>query len=117
MPGVFRNLFALMLLALILQACGKEPGVEQPSPVPTADVAAPAVAVAVAAPPPIDPVTGFKMASDWELVRNNCIGCHQDEPGYGGVSGPELYTAWERLQPSFIASWTSAGTYTPLAWL
>jgi hypothetical protein len=75
MPGVFRNLFALMLLALILQACGKEPGVEQPSPVPTADVAAPAVA----APPPIDPVTGFKMASDWELVRNNCIGCHSSK--------------------------------------
>ncbi len=36
---------------------------------------------------------------------NNCIACHQDEPGYGGVSGPELYTAWDRLQPAFIASY------------
>lgn len=43
---------------------------------------------------------------------NNCIGCHQDEPGYGGVSGPELYTAWDRLQPAFIASYTA----DPVAW-
>lgn len=43
---------------------------------------------------------------------NNCIACHQDEPGYGGVSGPELYTAWERLQPEFIASYIA----DPVAW-
>lgn len=41
-----------------------------------------------------------------------CDGCHQDGPGYGGVSGPELYTAWQRLQPEFIASYIA----DPLAW-
>lgn len=25
---------------------------------------------------PLDPATGFKMAGDWELVRNNCVACH-----------------------------------------
>lgn len=54
----------------------------------------------------------------WRLAQmnfakfNNCIACHQDEPDYGGVSGPELYTAWERLQPAFIASYIS----DPVAW-
>lgn len=24
----------------------------------------------------LDPLTGFKMTGDWELVRGNCIGCH-----------------------------------------
>ncbi len=43
---------------------------------------------------------------------NNCGGCHQDEEGYGGVSGPELYTAWDRLQPAFIASFIK----DPVAW-
>jgi len=54
----------------------------------------------------------------WRLAQmnfakfNNCIACHQDEPDYGGVSGPELYSAWERLQPSFIASYIA----DPIAW-
>lgn len=34
-----------------------------------------------------------------------CGSCHQDEEGYGGVSGPELYSSIERLQPAFIASY------------
>jgi mono/diheme cytochrome c family protein len=33
-----------------------------------------------------------------------CLACHFIEPDYGGVSGPELYTAAKRLQPEFIAS-------------
>lgn len=41
-----------------------------------------------------------------------CDGCHQDEPGVGGVSGPELYTAWKRLQPAFISSYIA----NPVAW-
>ena len=24
----------------------------------------------------LDPLTGLKIAGDWELVRNNCIACH-----------------------------------------
>ena len=31
---------------------------------------------AVAAEPALDPVTGFKMTGDWELVRGNCTACH-----------------------------------------
>lgn len=41
-----------------------------------------------------------------------CDGCHQDAPGRGGVSGPELYSAWQRLQPAFISSYTA----NPTAW-
>lgn len=54
----------------------------------------------------------------WRLAQmnfskfNNCIACHQDEPDYGGLSGPELYTAWDRLQPAFIASYIA----DPVAW-
>jgi hypothetical protein len=31
---------------------------------------------AQAAEPETDPLTGLKMAGDWEVVRNNCIACH-----------------------------------------
>jgi len=41
-----------------------------------------------------------------------CGACHRDTPEYGGVSGPELYTAWNRLQPEFIVSYTR----NPTAW-
>lgn len=41
-----------------------------------------------------------------------CNACHQDAPGRGGVSGPELYSAWSRLQPKFISSYIA----NPLAW-
>ena len=30
--------------------------------------------------------------------------CRQIEPHYGGLSGPEVYTAATRLQPEYIAS-------------
>jgi mono/diheme cytochrome c family protein len=26
--------------------------------------------------PQLDPLTGLKMAGDWEVVRNNCTACH-----------------------------------------
>ncbi|MEZ5565185.1 MAG: c-type cytochrome [Gammaproteobacteria bacterium] len=41
-----------------------------------------------------------------------CDACHQDSAGVGGLSGPELYTAWQRLQPAFIASYMG----NPVAW-
>lgn len=43
---------------------------------------------------------------------NDCLACHQIEPGYGGLSGPELYTAAKRLQPLYIASYLR----NPQAW-
>lgn len=41
-----------------------------------------------------------------------CIACHRIEPDYGGLSGPELYTAGARLKPAYIASYIR----NPQAW-
>lgn len=41
-----------------------------------------------------------------------CGACHKDTPKYGGISGPELYTAWQRLQPKFITSYIQ----DPMVW-
>ncbi len=41
-----------------------------------------------------------------------CSSCHRDRPDFGGVSGPELYTAAERLQANFLASYIR----NPQAW-
>ncbi len=36
---------------------------------------------------------------------SGCLACHEIEPDYGGVSGPEVYTISKRLQPDFIYSY------------
>ena len=41
-----------------------------------------------------------------------CLGCHQIEPGYGGTSGPEVYTVGNRLQEDYIISFIQ----NPQAW-
>ncbi|GAB4393149.1 MAG: hypothetical protein Tsb0032_11470 [Kiloniellaceae bacterium] len=41
-----------------------------------------------------------------------CAACHRDTPKLGGLSGPELHTAWQRLQPEFITSYIR----DPAAW-
>ncbi len=41
-----------------------------------------------------------------------CSSCHRDRPDLGGVSGPELYTATERLQEKFMLSYIR----NPQAW-
>lgn len=41
-----------------------------------------------------------------------CIACHRDGPDSGGVSGPELYTAWTRNTPEFLFAYIQA----PSAW-
>lgn len=47
-----------------------------------------------------------------------CIACHRIEPDYGGLSGPELYTAGKRLQPEFIASYIrSPQAWDPKIWM
>jgi len=43
---------------------------------------------------------------------NGCMACHQIEPGYGGMSGSEMYTAGKRLQPAFMLSYIK----DPQAW-
>jgi len=35
-----------------------------------------------------------------------CVSCHQEKPGTGGLSGPELYDAGERLQPAYVLAYT-----------
>jgi mono/diheme cytochrome c family protein len=35
-----------------------------------------------------------------------CSSCHQDAPGQGGLSGPELYDAAQRLRPEYIYAYT-----------
>jgi mono/diheme cytochrome c family protein len=47
-----------------------------------------------------------------------CMACHEIEPGYGGASGPELYTAGRRLRPEFIASYVrSPQAWDPKIWM
>ena len=60
------RLVALSMLALLV-ACGEKQE--------TADIA-PAPEPIAASEPQLDPVTGFKMTGDWELVRGNCTACH-----------------------------------------
>jgi len=41
-----------------------------------------------------------------------CMACHEIEPGYGGLSGPEVYTAAKRLQEDYMMSFMR----NPQAW-
>ncbi len=41
-----------------------------------------------------------------------CLACHEIEAGYGGVSGPEVYTAAQRLQEDWLVSFLR----NPQAW-
>ncbi|MFQ5353600.1 MAG: cytochrome C [Thermodesulfobacteriota bacterium] len=41
-----------------------------------------------------------------------CLACHQIEPGYGGSSAPEVYTAAKRLQENYMISYMR----NPKAW-
>jgi len=43
---------------------------------------------------------------------NGCMACHEIEPGYGGLSGPEVYTAAKRYQADYLVSFIS----DPQAW-
>ena len=61
-------LAAAALAALLLGACAREDA-ETPASLP-ADTT-----VAVAEPQ-LDPLTGFRMTGDWEIVRAHCTGCH-----------------------------------------
>jgi len=47
-----------------------------------------------------------------------CMACHQTEPGYGGLSGPEIYTAGKRLMPKFMLSYIrSPQAWDPKIWM
>ncbi len=60
-----------------------------------------------------EPVRISKRMGEMDFVKfKGCAACHKDTPKYGGVSGPELYTAWQRLKPEFITSYIR----DPAAW-
>lgn len=41
-----------------------------------------------------------------------CASCHRSSEDFGGLSGPELYTAWARMRPEFLWSYIA----DPQAW-
>lgn len=54
-----------------------------------------------------------KMLAEKDFRKfKGCSGCHRDNPDFGGVTGPELYTAMNRLQPEYVASYIA----NPRAW-
>ena len=59
-----------VVVMLLLVACGRGPA---PETAVTDDVPPAAVPTTSAT---IDPVTGFRMSEDWDLVRAHCTGCH-----------------------------------------
>jgi len=62
---------------------------------------------------PYVPKPGTLMLGRMDFNKfKGCGACHRDAPDSGGLSGPELYTAWQRLQPEFIVSYTA----DPVAW-
>jgi len=47
-----------------------------------------------------------------------CMSCHQIEPGFGGLSGPEVYTAGLRLKPEFMLSYIrNPKAWDPKTWM
>ena len=69
-PGI------VSLLALV--ACSNEPAAEKAAAEtpPVAAAAGMHINQAPLGEMPIDPVTGFKVSGDWQLVRAHCTGCH-----------------------------------------
>ncbi len=58
---------AVLVCSLLAAGCGREEAPDS-APVPVADVPLAEIQ--------LDPVTGLKMAENWELVRANCTPCH-----------------------------------------
>lgn len=47
-----------------------------------------------------------------------CTSCHSAKQGSGGQSGPELYTAGDRLQPDFVVAFIKdPQKFTPHVWM
>jgi cytochrome c2 len=67
----------------------------------------------------IEPGTITKQAGEMNFDKFwGCMACHLIEPEYGGLSGPELYTAGNRLQPEFMASFIrNPQAWEPKTWM
>lgn len=47
-----------------------------------------------------------------------CVACHQNAPGQGGMSGPQLYDAGQRLRPDYVLSYTKdPQKFDPHVWM
>ncbi len=47
-----------------------------------------------------------------------CVACHQDQPGQGGLSGPQLYDAGQRLRPDYVLAYTKdPQQFDPHVWM
>lgn len=67
----------------------------------------------------IEPGTITKQMGEMNFDKFwGCMACHLIEPDYGGLSGPEMYTAAKRLQPEFIASFIrNPQAWEPKTWM
>lgn len=67
----------------------------------------------------IEPGTITKQEGEMNFDKFwGCMACHLIEPDYGGLSGPELYTVSNRLQPEFIASFIrNPQAWEPKTWM
>jgi hypothetical protein len=67
----------------------------------------------------IEPGTISKLMGEMAFDKFlGCMACHLIEPEFGGLSGPELYTAAKRLQPEYIASFIrNPQAWEPKAWM
>jgi len=55
----------------------------------------------------LDPTISAGAAGELLFDKGNgCMACHRIAPDFGGLSGPELYTAGKRLKPEFMLSFT-----------
>jgi len=47
-----------------------------------------------------------------------CTSCHSSKPNAGGISGPELYTAGDRLQPDYVVAYVKdPHKFDPHVWM
>ncbi len=67
----------------------------------------------------IEPGTIIKQMGEMNFDKfQGCMTCHLIEPDYGGLSGPEVYTAAKRLQPEYMASFIrDPQAWDPKTWM
>jgi len=67
----------------------------------------------------VEPVTLSTVMGDLMFDKfKGCIACHRSGPDYGGLSGPELYTAAKRLKPEYMwAYMRDPQAFDPKIWM
>lgn len=67
----------------------------------------------------VEPVSLSIVMGDMMFDKfKGCIACHRTGPDYGGLSGPELYTAARRLKPAYMwAYMQDPQAFDPRIWM